>query len=334
MEPSSLPPTKILVMRLSSMGDIVLTTPVLRALKSQLEGEVEVHFLCKQNFADLLKANPYLYRIHTFDRTVQEVLPQLVEQDFDYVIDLHKNIRTSVVKRRLKKLQFDFDKLNFKKWLWVNFGFNFMPPLHIVDRYMATLKAFGIKDDGLGLDYHIPVGEGLTEAFLQQLPSQHFLVVVIGAAHTGKRADAEVWKQWLQSIHYPIVLIGGKEDMDAAQQIAHSSQAINLVGQLSIHQSADVIARSHVVVTGDTGMMHIAAAFGKRIISIWGCTAPGLGMGPYRAHPGSISIEPQLRKKRPCSKLGNRCKYGLNNRCMHQNSASQIRAAIEKSWVQ
>jgi ADP-heptose:LPS heptosyltransferase len=334
MEPSPLPPTKILVMRLSSMGDIVLTTPVLRALKTQLDGEVEIHFLCKQNLAELLKANPYIKLIHTFDRTVQEVLPQLVEQDFDYIIDLHKNIRTSVVKRRLKKLHFDFDKLNFKKWLWVNFGINCMPPMHIVDRYMATLKAFGVQDDGLGLDYHIPEGEGLTEAIMQQLPSQHFLVVVIGAAHTGKRADAVVWKEWLQSIQYPVVLIGGKEDTEAAQQIAHSSQAINLVGQLSIHQSADVISRSHVVVTGDTGMMHIAAAFSKRIVSIWGCTAPGLGMGPYRSHPGSIIIEPKMRKKRPCSKLGNRCKYGMNDRCMHQNTAAQISAAIEKSWVQ
>jgi ADP-heptose:LPS heptosyltransferase len=106
---------KVLVIRFSSIGDIVLTTPVLRALKTQLEGEVEVHYLTKKKFSGLLEANPYVDRIHVMDETVQEVLPELEKIGFDYVIDLHKNIRTSIVRKRLKALTFVFKKYNFEK---------------------------------------------------------------------------------------------------------------------------------------------------------------------------------------------------------------------------
>jgi ADP-heptose:LPS heptosyltransferase len=326
-------PVKVLVIRMSSMGDIVLTTPVLRALHTQLTGEVEIHYLCKQRFAGLLEANPRIQRIHTFDKTVQEVLPALEQEQFDYVIDLHRNIRSAVVKRRLKTLSFTFDKLNFKKWLLVHTGLNLMPRAHVVDRYMDTLKAFGVQDDGKGLEYDIPHGQGLSEQHLAELPNQPFIVVVIGGAHAGKRPSPRSWVQWLRTVQQPIVLIGGKEDIEDANNVVGLITCQNWVGQLSIHQSADVLRRAALVVTGDTGMMHIAAAFGRKIISIWGCTTPSLGMSPYRPHPASIILEPMGRKRRPCSKLGNRCKYGMHHKCADQITAEQFREAIETSWA-
>jgi ADP-heptose:LPS heptosyltransferase len=106
-----------------------------------------------------------------------------------------------------------------------------------------------------------------------------------------------------------------------------------LTGKLNVHESAWFLKYAQVVVTGDTGMMHIASAFNKKIISLWGCTVPGLGMSPYRPHPESIILEPFGRKKRPCSKLGNRCKYGMDNRCVHQIQPTAIQMAIEKLWA-
>lgn len=315
------------------MGDIILTSPVLRAIHDQVEGQTEIHFLCKKQFEGLLEANPRIQKIHSFEKTVQEVLPQLELEHFDYIIDLHRNIRSAVVKRRLKCLSFTFDKLNFEKWLLVNFGWNRMPELHVVDRYLQTLKGFGAKDDGLGLEYYIPMGQELPPDKAHILSAKSTIAVVIGGAHEGKRPSALAWISWLAPLQQSIVLIGGKEDGPLASEIASQVKVLNWVGELTVHQSADVLSRAEVVISGDTGMMHIAAAFGRKIISIWGCTAPSLGMAPYRGHEASIILEPKGRKKRPCSKLGNRCKYGMKQKCVDQITPEQVAQAIEKLWV-
>ncbi|MFM7725504.1 MAG: glycosyltransferase family 9 protein, partial [Flavobacteriales bacterium] len=135
--------TKTLIIRFSSIGDVVLITPVLRAIKQQLDGETEVHVLTKKNYAAVLDGNPHIAKVHTREHTVQEIIPALLEENFDYIIDLHNNIRSRVVKRKLKCLSFTVQKYNIQKWLWVNFGINRMPHNHIVDRYLDTLHAFG-----------------------------------------------------------------------------------------------------------------------------------------------------------------------------------------------
>lgn len=329
-------PTIILVIRLSSIGDIVLTTPVLRLLKNQLEGEVEIHYLTKAKFASLLEGNPHITQVHTMEKTVQEVLPALETLGFDYVIDLHHNIRSAVVKRRLKCLAFTYKKYNFRKWLWVNLGINIMPNVHIVDRYIEPIKGFGVTDDKLGLDFYIPEGKGQRDADIPEIMNGRFISFAIGGMHEGKKMSKEKLVDVCKSISHPIVLIGGKDDFDDGSFIASAagSHVHNACGKWSLHESADAIRRSHLVITGDTGMMHIASAFNKKIISLWGCTVPGFGMSPYRPHPASIILEPIDRKKRPCSKLGNKCKYGMDHKCIDQISTEEISRTIETLWAQ
>ena len=134
----------------------MLTTPVVRRLKLQLEGEVEVHYLTKKSFTSLLTSNPYITKVHSIEKATAEVIEELKDLDFDYVIDLHKNLRSAMVKRDLRGLSFTLDKLNYKKWLLVNFGIDRMPKTHIVDRYLDTIRGFGTEDDGKGLDFFIP----------------------------------------------------------------------------------------------------------------------------------------------------------------------------------
>ncbi len=327
--------TRILVIRFSSIGDIVLTTPVLRAIKQQFDGEVELHFLTKKKFDPLLEGNPFIDKLHFMERTVQEVLPELEKVGFDYIIDLHNNVRTSVVKRRLKSLSFTFRKLNFLKWIWVNFGINKMPQVHIVDRYMETLKAFSVKDDGKGLDFFIPEGKGLLPGKLPPGFESGYIAFAIGGMHIGKRMSKEKIAEICSSVKHPTVILGGQGEHTEGEFIrnAAGSHVFNASGKLSIHESADVLRNASLVLSGDTGMMHIASAFGKKIISLWGCTVPGFGMYPYRPHPASMILEPVGRKKRPCSKLGNRCKYGEKNRCIEHISNDEIVSAIEKLWA-
>ena len=131
---------KILVVRYSSIGDIVLTTPIVRCLKQQLDGNVEIHYLTKKNYNSLLENNPYITKVHTIEKNNSEVAQQLKNEQFDYIIDLHKNLRSKGISRRLGTLRFTFDKLNVKKWLLTNFKINTLPDIHIVDRYFEAIK--------------------------------------------------------------------------------------------------------------------------------------------------------------------------------------------------
>lgn len=325
-------PARFLVIRFSSIGDIVLTTPVLRALKTQIEGGAEVHYLTKKAFASVIEANPYVDQVHTIEIATAEVIDELKALHFDYIIDLHSNIRSTMVKRKLKILDFTFKKLNLEKWLLVNFGINKLPQKHIVDRYLDTLKPFGVQNDGHGLDYFIPKESEVT---LPAALKDGYLCIAIGAAHIGKRIPFDT----LQAIclGYPgkIAIVGGKDDAEVGEKLSNldPNRIINEAGKRSIHGSASIIQQSTVVLAGDTGMMHIASAFKRPLVSIWGCTVPEFGMSPYGQFR-NIILEPVGHDKRPCSKLGDRCKYEKTGRCITLVEASTILEAIHALSVE
>jgi ADP-heptose:LPS heptosyltransferase len=128
---------KILIIRFSSIGDIVLTTPVIRCLKQQLKG-AEIHYLTKKNFETVLSSNRYIDKLHLLDKKLSVTISRLKAEKFDVVIDLHHNLRTLIIKTRLGVRSSSFDKLNWQKWLIVNFKINRLPAVHIVDRYLKT----------------------------------------------------------------------------------------------------------------------------------------------------------------------------------------------------
>lgn len=319
--------TKVLIIRFSSIGDIVLTTPVIRTLKEQLDGEVEIHYLTKAAFASLFDANPYVDKLWILEDSLDDILSELEQIQFDYVIDLHRNLRTARVKKRIKGMYFSFEKLNYKKWLLVNLGIDQMPDLHIVDRYMDAIKVFSPEDDGKGLDYFIPEGVSV-DLKSYGIREGEYVAWVIGAAHEGKRFSAEKVRSLIDQVNSPVVLLGGKADKKMAEEIMDSCSAhvLNKVGRTSLHESAWLIDKAKVVVTPDTGMMHIASALNKRIVSLWGCTVPEFGMYPYRPGEGSMIIQPKDKPKRPCSKLGNRCKYPQN--CIESIQDEEVLKAI------
>jgi ADP-heptose:LPS heptosyltransferase len=125
---------KFLIIRLSSIGDIVLTSPVVRCLKKQVP-DAEIHFLTKYAHRQIVESNPYITKIHLLDESLTATISQLKKEQFDFIIDLHKNLRTAKIKRALKKTpSFSFNKLNIEKWLLVNLKINRLPTIHIVDR--------------------------------------------------------------------------------------------------------------------------------------------------------------------------------------------------------
>jgi len=319
---------KFLIVRFSSIGDIVLTTPVVRGLKQQVE-DAEVHYLTKPQFAGLLKNNPNIDKIHVLADKLNDTIEELASEEFDYIIDLHHNIRTSRIKRKIPVVSFSFDKLNFKKWLLVNMNINKMPDIHIVDRYRDTVSLFDVEDDGKGLDYFIPDEDEIVPEEKHAAFKGKYMVVVLGANHATKQIPKDKLVSIINNAGMPVCLVGGKDVQKTASEIEDSLKVpyLNTVAKINLNQSASFIKQCVVVLTPDTGMMHVAAAFKKNIISLWGNTVPDFGMYAYRAGEQSQIFEVNNLRCRPCSKIGfKRCPKG-HFRCMNNIDNKSI---IEK----
>lgn len=307
---------KILVVRFSSIGDIVLTSPVLRCLKEQTGAEV--HFLTKESFGGIVSNNPYVDKVITIRKKVSEVETVLQDGQYDFIADLHHNLRTMQVKKLLKKPSASFPKLNIEKWLLVNAHINRLPEKHIVDRYFETVQSLGVKNDGKGLDYFIPEKD---EVSLLDLPASHrngYVAVTTGAKFATKQMPVELIEKIILRLRKPVVLLGGKEDTERAAFLENSCGefVFNACGKFNLNQSASLVRQSEMVIAHDTGLMHIAAAFKKKIFSVWGNTVPEFGMYPYLPGEGSKIIEVKNLSCRPCSKIGyDSCPKGHFN-CM------------------
>jgi ADP-heptose:LPS heptosyltransferase len=309
---------KILILRFSSIGDIVLTSPVVRCLKQQLNAS-EIHLLTKKSFASIVENNPNVDKVFSFEKNVDEVLQELKKESYDWVIDLHHNLRSMQVKRALEKQSKSFNKLNIEKWLLVNLKINRMPEKHIVDRYFETVAHLGVKNDLNGLEFFI---EAKNEVNISSLPKEYqngFIAFVIGAKHNTKKLPTEKIISICKKLNRAVILIGGKEDFEAGEKIASQiSNVFNACGKYNLQQSASLIKQADKLITHDTGMMHIAAAFQKNIISVWGNTVPEFGMYPYMPGKESKIVEVKNLSCRPCSKIGfEKCPKG-HFKCMNE----------------
>lgn len=318
---------KVLVIRFSSIGDIVLTSPVVRCIKQQLPG-AEVHFLTKAHYAPLVAHSPYIHRVHTVTDGLSAVLPQLRKERFDLVVDLHHNLRTWRVKRALGAPARSFPKLNVEKWMLVNLRRDRMPHTHIVDRYLSTVEHLGVRNDGAGLDLFVPAEKEVPASALPETHRSGFTALCIGAAHFTKRLPPHKLIALAQAIRGPIVVIGGPEDQGTARAIvdAIGGRVFDAAGAHDLLGSASLIARATSVVAHDSGAMHVACAFKKPVVSVWGNTVPAFGMGPYiPQHPERAHIvEVKGLDCRPCSKIGHdHCPKG-HFHCMEKQDVQHI----------
>lgn len=325
---------KILVIRFSSIGDIVLTTPVIRCLKEQLEGDVVIDVLTKQQYVSFLTPNPNINKVHTITKSTNEIIKDLQAVNYDYVVDLHKNLRSKRVVKALKQLTFTFDKLNFKKWLLTTFKINKLPNVHIVDRYLAAVKALGVVNDNKGLAFYIPNKDVVDLNTLPTNFANGYITFAIGAQHATKRLPNHKIISICNKINHPIVLLGGREDAENAKVIMAGvkGEVYNACGKYSINQSASLIQQSKHLITHDTGLMHIAAALNTPITSVWGNTVPAFGMYPYMPNNKNryTIIENKQLSCRPCSKIGyNKCPK-RHFKCMEEIDEAKVIASLSK----
>ncbi|MDX2003452.1 MAG: glycosyltransferase family 9 protein [Chitinophagales bacterium] len=324
---------KILIVRFSSIGDVVLTTPIVRCIKKQVPN-VELHYLTKKAFAPILQANPYIDQVKILQPSLSRTVEDLRKEGYYKVIDLHNNQRTFMLKLMLNVATTSFPKLNFEKWLMVHFKINKLPQVHIVDRYFEAVSSLGVKNDNLGLEYFIPEQDRVR---INELPphfAKGYIAWAIGAQHATKRYPKEKIIEACLQLDKPILLLGGKEDTPIGDAIASAvgDKVYNACGKYSLHGSASLVQQAEKVVSNDTGLMHIAAAFQKPIVSLWGNTVPEFGMYPYYAYnevpQGAKIFEVQGLDCRPCSKLGYpKCPRG-HFLCMNGIDNGNLIAAI------
>lgn len=321
---------KLLVTRFSSIGDIVLCSPVVRVLANAGN---EVHFLTKAQFASLVGSSPYITKVHVLSDDWKGMVTDLKREQFDHIIDLHNNLRTIRLALMIGVSRHPFPKINFQKWLKVHLKKYRLPKVHIVDRYFKAVQFLEVENDQKGLDFFFPddfqfeVGTYLETKGIKS----PYAVWVIGGAHATKCLPLDKIVEFRQKLKFPVIFIGGPDEKKIGESLEKECVlSVNGAGNLSIHESAAVIKASELVLTNDTGMMHIAAAFQKKTIVFWGNTIPEFGMFPYMKKSYFISLENNNISCRPCSKIGfSKCPKKHFN-CMNELSVAEFTEGLKR----
>ena len=308
---------KILIIRLSSIGDIVLTTPIIRCLKQQLNADID--FLTKKSFETLLVSNPYLKDIHTTSENNKELIDVLQSKNYNLVVDLQNNLRSLKIRSDLEVKAHVYFKNNFKRHLLINFGIDLLKN-HVVDRYFDTIRKLNIVNDNKGIDYFLNPSSNL-----EFNTNQDYIAWCIGGTHGHKKLSCTQISDVLLKLNLPVILLGGPEDKKLSSEVLkniRSNIVYDFCGKTSLEESAHLIKESKLVLTNDTGMMHIASAFNSPIISFWGCTKPSLGFSPYMPNKASKNIITPV-SIRPCSKHGKYCRQNPKG-CIKKISSELI----------
>lgn len=297
-------------------------------MKKQLPAGSEVHYLTKPGFNSLVNENLYLDKVWLLKPKLNETIAEIKAQKFDYIIDLHNNLRTFIIKTRCGVPSFSFDKLNFKKFLSTQFKINKLPGVHIVDRYFDAVTKLGIKNDMEGLDYFTSTRPDIIFEKTGLKEDMNFMTMAIGGQHNTKKMPVLKMMEIVAKSRFKVAILGGKEDVEIADLLEASQpdKIIHLAGKLSLNESAGVVAISKGLVTHDTGMMHIAAALKKPVIAIWGNTIPEFGMVAYYGKQTVFNKNFEVKDLdcRPCSKLGyDKCPKGHFN-CMNLQDTQAI----------
>ncbi len=283
-------------------------------------------------------SNPYIDKFHYYQNDLAAFISELKDENFDCVIDLHNNIRSTRIRKALKKKAYVIDKQNIKKFFLTEYSAKFLKIRHITQRSLETVAPLNVKDDGLGLDYFIAKEN---EVDISDIPASHhagFIVFVTGATYDCKKLPLNKMQELCTLVEHPIILVGGKEDFEEMEKVAAIDpvKIYNACGKFNLDESADLVRRAKLVVSNDTGFQYIAAAFKKPILSLWGCTSPRLGFEPYYGERFLAKAPRNFQKNifldlhcQPCSKGTDHCPLGHFN-CMRKMDMKVVADEVHK----
>lgn len=285
----------------------------------------EIHFLTKKNFTSVLEFNPYISKLWTFDKEPDRLFPKLKEEEFDEIIDLHNNLRSAKVVRALKVPVFKFKKFNLEKYLLVNLKWDRLPDVHIVDRYLNAVNHHSLENDSEGLDFFTGDANLPLETVNWLTANPNFVALSLSGTYTTKQMPTALVEELIEGLNAPIFLLGGPNERLLADQLNYE-QVFHAIGELNLVQTGEIIKQASIMITGDTGTMHMGAALHCPMAVIWGNTVPKFGMGPYYGNKRTRykNFEVEQLGCRPCSKLGHRSCPKKHFKCMLDQNSSEI----------
>ena len=292
---------QILIVRLSSLGDILLTTPILRALKNKYN-ECEISFLCRKEYLSAVETNLNIKNCFSLEIGVnEEELSQKIQNfNFDMIIDLQNNLRSRNILKNLNIPIYKFKKPTIKKFLLVNFKLNFFKHyLSIPELYTKSIPGLELDDEGV--DLFIP------ESLKTSLTSREkYIGFIPGSKHFSKRWPDEYFTQLgklLNKYSYTIVLFGGKDDLEICAKIAtRITKVNNLCNDNDLYQTAVDMKMCSLIIGNDSGLMHVASSMFIPLIVLFGSSVEEFGFAPYRRE--SVILQNDIIKCRPCSHFG------------------------------
>lgn len=337
----------ILIIRFSSIGDIILSTPLIRCLRAAYPA-ADIDYIVKSDYAELVRCNPHLTTVIAFSGDgfggLRRLRENVQSKQYDVLLDLHNSLRSRAV-RMLSGIRYIrvINKRVIARSMLVKFKWNIYPrAVPVADRYLETTRGLNVRDDGKGTEIHVPEEtEFAVAAILSRLHLDRFETVVglaPAARHFTKRWPAEHFVAFAHKFgvarKVKYLVFGGETDSELCTDIAHTintalgtSAADPLAGTLSLLETAAALDRCHLLVTNDTGMMHLAAARRRKVVAIFGSTVEQFGFFPYATE--HVVLQAGGLYCRPCSHIGlSACPEG-HFRCMKSLSPEEVCAAVD-----
>lgn len=305
---------KILIIRLSSIGDVLLATPLIRAIKKK-NSEIQIDFVLKEEFFELVQNNPHLSNIYIYKKNKSEkklLLNSLLSSNYELVIDLQNNLRSREITRPLKCKIVRFKKNGFSKFILVHLKINKLKEApQIPVRYAKTAQ---IDLDTDGLDF-----------FTAEAPDPHFnksekyIGLCPGAKHFTKRWPMEYYIELgkkLETAGYHVALFGGSDEVSVCSEIGKKlKQVLDLCNTNILQVGADM-KMCEAIYTNDSGLMHLASALKVPVIAFFGSTTREFGFFPYKAR--SIELENLNLSCRPCTHIGRNSCPKIHFKCLSE----------------
>lgn len=314
-----------------------MTSPIIRCIKDQLK--TDLHFLTKSKYRSVLEFNVYIDKLYCFEKDWAEHKQTLFDEKYNLVIDLHKTPRSYRLRSVLKCPFVSFKKFTLEKWMFLNLRIDHLPQGHLVDQFFSAVAQLKVENDDQGIELYID--DDSERSMLNHLNALNiksaYTALVIGGAHLTKQIPIELCVDYINQSEEPIILLGGPLDVEKSKLIMEYSRRFvnNMVGQCRLLESAVLVRESQLVITGDTGLMHIAAAFNKKIIVVYGSTSPKFGMYPYLTKKDNtpLLLENDHLSCWPCSKSGRgKCPKG-HMKCLRDWTGKDLINLINREAI-
>ena len=332
--------SKILVFRLSSIGDIVLTTALLRCLRNTFP-DAQIDFVVKKQFADILRCVPFVSNVIELDSKkgfseLRAIRNQLKNEQYDVVLDIHKNWRSLFVCNTIGAKQvFRFNKHVFRRWVLTTFHkdiYKEVRPVYL--RFIDAAQQIGVAPDGKYTELVVPeqLSESMKDIFVQANISFEKRIIALcpGASFSNKQWQVEKFQQLAKRVvtefDAQVILLGGKKESEMCETIANESGAVSFAGKFDLSQSIAALSMVSLTVANDTGMLHVSEALGVPVVGIYGPTARQFGYFPIL--PQSKVAQIENLQCRPCTKMGmNHCPK-KHFSCMNDISVDMVLALM------